>query len=82
MTSATFNCDRTYPFVKAAIGAENTLTIIALSHTVYLYINGQSVGIVPRLSLTSGGIGVVAFEEATMTDGVFSNAKLWVLSGV
>jgi serine/threonine protein kinase len=82
MTSATFNCDRTYPFVKTAIGAKNTLTIIALSHAIYLYINGQSVGVVPRLSLTSGGIGVVAFEEAISTDVVFSDAKLWVLSGV
>ncbi|GHO93381.1 hypothetical protein KSF_034290 [Reticulibacter mediterranei] len=82
MTSATFNCDQIYPFVKADLGVENTLTIIALSHTIYLYINGQSVGVVPRLSLTSGGIGVVAFEEAISTDVVFSDAKLWVLSGV
>lgn len=82
MASAQFNCDRTYPFVNTAPGAQNTLTIIALSHSIYLYINGQSVGVVPRTSIQAGGIGVTAYEETNPTDVTFQNAKLWVLSGV
>jgi hypothetical protein len=82
MASATFNCDQTYPFIKADLGAVNTLTVIVLSHNIYLYINGQSVGVVPRPTVMSGGIGVAAFEEAISTDVVFSDAKLWILQGV
>ena len=78
-----FDCNKTYSFINTSLGGQNTLTIIVLSHTIYLYINGQSVGILQRSSSEIGGIGVDAYEDASganTTDAIFSNAKLWVLS--
>jgi hypothetical protein len=76
-----FDCNKTYPsFINTSLGGKNTLTVIALSSTIYLYINGHSVGVVPRSSAEIGGIGVAAFEDGNSTDAIFQNAKLWKLS--
>jgi len=73
-----FDCNKTYPsFINTSLGGKNTLTAIALSNAIYLYINGHSVGVSLRSSAEVGGIGVVAFEDASPTDATFQNAKLW-----
>jgi serine/threonine protein kinase len=74
-----FDCNKTYPsFINTALGGKNTVTAIVLSNAIYLYINGHSVGVsVHSSSAEVGGIGVVAFEDASPTDAAFQNAKLW-----
>jgi serine/threonine protein kinase len=76
-----FDCNKTYPtFINTTLGGKNTLTAIVLSNAIYLYINGHPVGVSLHSSAEVGGIGVVAFEDASPTDATFQNAKLWKIA--
>jgi hypothetical protein len=65
--------------IKTGLGQTNTLTVIAQSSNIYMYINKQFVGSVNDGTYTSGEIGVFAGDNTNATEVAFSNVRVWNL---
>lgn len=69
----------TSPAIKTATGQTNTLTVIARSKNIYLFINKQFVASTTDGSYGAGNIGIFAADNANATDVAFKNARVWTL---
>ena len=67
--------------ITPGLGQQNVIAVIAVQNTLTLYVNQQYVATATDTSLSSGAIGVVAYDDSVPTDIVFSNAQVWDLSG-
>jgi hypothetical protein len=66
--------------ITPGLGQQNTVAVIAVQSTLDLYVNQQYVASVTDSSLSSGEIGVVAYDTNAPTEIVFSNAQVWDLT--
>jgi hypothetical protein len=66
--------------ITPGLGQQNTVAVIAVQNTLDLYVNQQYVASVTDASLSSGEIGVVAYDESVPTEIEFSNAQVWDLT--
>ena len=67
--------------ITPGLSQQNTIAVIAVQNTLTLYVNQQYVATATNANLSSGAIGVVAYDDSVPTDIVFSNAQVWDLSG-
>ncbi len=67
------------PLLATGVNQTNTLTVIARGSTMYLYINGENVGIVNDTAHTIGQIAFLGESDAGASDIAFSNVKVWAL---
>ncbi len=67
--------------ITPGLSQQNTIAVIAVQHSIDLYVNQQYVASVTNTSLTSGTIGVASFDDSVPTEIEFSNAQVWDLSG-
>lgn len=66
--------------ITPGLGQQNTVAVIAVQNTLDLYVNQQYVASVTDSSLSSGEIGVAAYDESVPTEIEFSNAQVWDLT--
>jgi hypothetical protein len=66
--------------IKTGLGQTNTLTVIAQSSNIYMYINQQFVGNANDSTYTSGEIGVFAGVHTNATEAAFSNVRVFAVS--
>jgi hypothetical protein len=74
--------DLTHGFVGSLtkqIGAANVLTVIARGQQLDFYINQTFIAQVQDKTFARGIVGVVASDEGTTTQVVYTNAKIWNL---
>jgi hypothetical protein len=67
------------PAINASLNAPNQIMVIAQGHTILLFVNDQLVDSASDNTLTSGAIGVFAFDTLDPTDVAFNNAQIWKL---
>src|SRR5579863_2534164 len=66
--------------ITPGLGQQNTVAVIAMQHTLDLYVNQQYVASVSDSSLSAGEIGVAAYDTTEPTEIEFSNAQVWDLT--
>ncbi|MBA2395034.1 MAG: hypothetical protein H0V70_20080 [Ktedonobacteraceae bacterium] len=59
------------------LGKKNTITVIALGNTIYLYSNGQFVDSARNMFNTTGHIGLFANAYHNTVEVLFSTFKVW-----
>lgn len=67
---------------EGEIGEENKanqIAVIALGSFLILYLNKQKVDTITDTSYTSGFIGLRVSAYGKQVEGVYTNAKLWLL---
>jgi hypothetical protein len=67
--------------ITPGLSQQNTIAVIAVQHSIDLYVNQQYVASVTNTTLTSGTIGVASYDDSVPTEIEFSNAQVWDLSG-
>ena len=67
------------PFINSGYNQINTLTVVAQTDTMYLYVNGHYINNVKDSLYSNGQIGVVSANGSNLTEVAFSNLKVWEL---
>ena len=67
--------------INPVLGATNTIAIVAVNSTFYLYINSttQYVNTVSDNSYTQGLFGLAVLANADATTAVFEHARAWTV---
>lgn len=66
--------------ITPGLGQQNTVAVIAVQNTLALYVNQQYVASLTDASLSSGEIGLTAYDVSVPTEIEFSNAQVWDLT--
>jgi hypothetical protein len=80
-TTAVLLSDGYTAAITPGLSQQNTIAVIAVQHSIVLYINQQYIASVTNTGLTSGSIGVASYDDSVPTEIEFSNAQVWDLSG-
>lgn len=66
--------------ITPGIGQQNYIAVIAIQHTLDLFVNQQYVASVTNSSLSAGEIGVASYDTTVPAEIEFSNAQVWDLT--
>ncbi|HEU0000870.1 MAG TPA: hypothetical protein VFQ36_08235 [Ktedonobacteraceae bacterium] len=65
--------------IAALSSSSSTATIIAFDSYIYLYVNGQFLTKANDDTVGSGSIGVGPTSDGSLTETIFSKARVWIL---
>ena len=65
--------------IHTGIDQANIIAVVAKGSTLQFFVNQQLVTSVNDNTYTNGQIGVVAYDQGSPAQVVYSNAKLWTL---
>jgi eukaryotic-like serine/threonine-protein kinase len=65
--------------IKTGLNQQQVLAVVAQGSTLTLYINKQEIKSVTDTTFSQGQMGLAAYSASSLTEVVFSNAKVWTL---
>jgi eukaryotic-like serine/threonine-protein kinase len=65
--------------IKTGLKQSNLIAVVANSNNIKLYANGQLITSISDNSYSHGAIGLVAEDDSSPAEAVFSNAKVWTI---
>jgi hypothetical protein len=70
------------PYINMNLNQDNVIAVWANGSTMNLYLNGQLIDSIQDTSYSSGQLGVLVRSQSlnTLTEVVFSDARVWTLT--
>jgi lipid-binding SYLF domain-containing protein len=65
--------------IKTGLKQSNLIAVVANSNNIKLFANGQLITSMSDNSYSHGAIGLVAEDDSSPAEAVFSNAKVWTI---
>jgi hypothetical protein len=65
------------PAIRTGLHQSNLVAVVTNGNTISLYANHQFITRVSDITYSEGDIGLFAYNDGTLVEGVFSNARVW-----